>query len=111
MSLKSNCSESGTVSFCHVAPPSIVLKQVPRLPLAQAIFSLTALTPRNRALTPLSCGDHCAIATLQKRSEQAANNIHRDLHLNCILPAALCILFSSTVAMRVRPCCVPSHPA
>jgi hypothetical protein len=41
-----------TVSFCHVAPPSAVRSTVLPEPLAQATVSLTALTPRNVAVTP-----------------------------------------------------------
>src|SRR5436190_10997904 len=94
MSRKSSFSESSTVNFCQVAPPSMVRSTVPRLPLAHAIFSLTALTPRNRPFTPLSCTVHCATATPQKSRQQAASNIQRDFPLDRILPTAFCILFS-----------------
>src|SRR5581483_12111012 len=56
MSLKSNLSEPGTAIFSQVAPPSTVRRHVPREPLAHAILLSTALIPRSRALTPLSCG-------------------------------------------------------
>src|SRR3990167_2616929 len=57
-SRKSSFSAPATGRTCHVAPPSVVRTTVPRLPLAQAIRSETALTPRNRAVTPLDCGSH-----------------------------------------------------
>ena len=56
MSRKSSRSASGIGSFCHEAPPSAVRSTVPPAPLAQATLSLTALTPRSRAVTPLACG-------------------------------------------------------
>src|SRR5688572_20683596 len=66
MSRKSSRPASGIVSVCHVCPPSIVLTTVPFAPLAQATDSLTALTPRSRAVVPLVCaaqrGPDCAIA-------------------------------------------------
>jgi hypothetical protein len=43
----------GIVRFCHVRPPSTVRQIVPEAPLAQATRSLTALTPRSQAVTPL----------------------------------------------------------
>ena len=43
---------------CHVLPPSIVRTIVPLLPLAHTTVSLTALMPRNRAVTPLLCSVH-----------------------------------------------------
>jgi hypothetical protein len=52
MSRKSTVSVV-TVSFCHVVPPSLVRKTVLPEPLAQATRSLTALTPRSLAVTPL----------------------------------------------------------
>src|SRR5262245_32155869 len=54
-SRKSSVSESGTLSLCHVSPPSAVRTTVPFAPLAQTTLSLTALTPRSLAVTPLDC--------------------------------------------------------
>src|SRR3982750_832220 len=54
-SRKSSAAASGIVSFVHVVPPSSVRRTVPLAPLAQATRSLTALTPRRRAVTPLAC--------------------------------------------------------
>src|SRR5438552_4799896 len=42
-----------TVNFCQVTPPSAVRNTVLPEPLAHATRSLTALTPRRRAITPL----------------------------------------------------------
>jgi hypothetical protein len=58
MSRKSSCPESGIVRRCHVAPPSSVRSTVPFAPLAHATRSLTALIPRSRSVTPLTCGTH-----------------------------------------------------
>src|ERR1043165_9747845 len=44
-----------TFNLLHVAPPSVVRNTVALEPLAQATRSLTALTPRKRAVTPLVC--------------------------------------------------------
>src|SRR4030095_7595042 len=44
-----------TVRVVQVAPPSVVRKTVEPDPLAHATRSLTALTPRSRAVTPLVC--------------------------------------------------------
>src|ERR1051326_306764 len=44
-----------TLNLFHVAPPSVVRNTVPPEPLAHATRSLTALTPRKRAVTPLDC--------------------------------------------------------
>jgi hypothetical protein len=52
----------GIVRFCHVRPPSTVRKIVPEAPLAQATRSLTALTPRSRAVTPLDWRVNCVPA-------------------------------------------------
>src|SRR5688572_7129002 len=60
-SRKSNVSLV-TVSFCHVVPPSAVRNTVDPAPLAHATLSLTALTPRNRTLTPLVCTVQCGAA-------------------------------------------------
>src|SRR5688572_2147792 len=54
MSRKSSVSVV-TVNFFHVAPPSSVRSTVAPEPLAHATDSLTALTPRKRAVTPLVC--------------------------------------------------------
>jgi hypothetical protein len=56
MSRKSSPPASGTSSFVQVDPPSAVRSTVPFAPLAHATRSLDALTPRNRAFTPLTCG-------------------------------------------------------
>jgi len=61
MSRKSSASLV-TVDFCHVAPPSAVRNTVDPAPLAHATLSLTALTPRNRTLTPLVCTVQCGAA-------------------------------------------------
>ena len=39
-------------------PPSVVRSTVPAPPLAQATSADTALTPRSRTVTPLTCGCH-----------------------------------------------------
>jgi len=52
-SRKSNFSAPGTISRFQVVPPSAVRSTVPSAPLAHATRSFTALTPRNRAETPL----------------------------------------------------------
>src|ERR1043165_2650886 len=44
-----------TLSLRQVAPPSPVRSTVAPEPLAHATLSLTALTPRKRAVTPLVC--------------------------------------------------------
>src|SRR5688572_4140104 len=54
MSRKSSVSVV-TVNFFQVAPPSLVRSTVAPDPLAHATRSLTALTPRKRAVTPLVC--------------------------------------------------------
>jgi hypothetical protein len=58
MSRKSSFSVPGIVSLFQVAPPSILRMMVPPAPLAQMMRSLTALTPRSRAVTPVSRGCH-----------------------------------------------------
>jgi hypothetical protein len=47
----------------HVTPPSSVRTIVFDAPLAQATLSFTALTPRNRAVTPDVCRVHSGTAT------------------------------------------------
>src|ERR1700754_482667 len=54
MSRKSSASLV-TFNFRHVAPPLVVRSTVDADPLAHATRSLTALTPRKRAVTPLVC--------------------------------------------------------
>src|SRR5262245_35644969 len=61
-SRKSSDSAPGTFSSCQVTPPSVVFRHVPPAPLAHAILSLTALTPRKRAFVPLVCSIHWAAA-------------------------------------------------
>ena len=56
MSRKSSFSAPGTVKLDHVVPPSVVLRTVPLVPLAQTTRSLTALTPRSRAPLPVESG-------------------------------------------------------
>jgi hypothetical protein len=58
ISRKSSFSVDGIVRTCQVVPPSAVLRIVPLAPPAQATRSLTALTPRSRAVTLLFCGVH-----------------------------------------------------
>jgi hypothetical protein len=59
-SMSRNCSAlvPGGPTCCHVAPPSIVLRTVPRLPLAHATFALTADRPRRRAVEPVGVSCH-----------------------------------------------------
>src|SRR4029453_702520 len=52
MSRKSRRSVVGLCSFVHVLPPFSLRRIVLPEPLAQTTRSLTALTPRNRAVTP-----------------------------------------------------------
>src|ERR1700752_1427222 len=65
-SRKSSVS-SVTLSFSHVAPPSVVRSTVDPDPLAQATCSFTALTPRNRAVTPLVCVVQRGVASIVNR--------------------------------------------
>src|SRR5690242_8894198 len=70
MSRKSSASLV-TFNLFHVAPPSDVRSTVAAEPLAHATLSLTALTPRKRALTPLVCNVQCGTKsspTLSKTS-------------------------------------------
>src|SRR5689334_2269340 len=62
MSRKSSASFV-TFSLFHVAPPSVVRSTVAPEPLAHATLSLTALTPRKRAVTPLVCNVQRGIKT------------------------------------------------
>src|SRR5215211_6166585 len=62
MSRKSSFAAFGTGICFQLSPPSVVRKTVPAVPLAQAVLSLTALTPRRRALTPVSWGVHAGAA-------------------------------------------------
>src|SRR5918993_2184659 len=63
MSRKSSLPAFGTGTGFQLSPPSVVLRMVAALPLAHATLSLTALMPRRRALTPVSCGVQAAAAT------------------------------------------------
>src|SRR5690242_2918806 len=65
MSRKSSASFL-TFNLLHVAPPSVVRNTVAPEPLAQATRSLTALTPRKRAVTPLVCNVQCGTKTSPK---------------------------------------------
>src|ERR1051325_10399578 len=68
MSRKSSAS-AVTLIFFHVAPPSSVRNTVLPEPLAHATRSLTALTPRKRAVTPLVCSVQCGAKTKSRKSE------------------------------------------
>ena len=48
----------GGPTDCQVAPRSVVRRTVPRLPLAQATFSLTAESPRRLAVEPVGVTCH-----------------------------------------------------
>jgi hypothetical protein len=52
-SRKSRFSAPGTLAACQIAPPSVVRRKVPLVPLAQTTLGLAALTPRNDAVVPL----------------------------------------------------------
>src|SRR5689334_7811412 len=70
MSRKSSASVV-TFNLFQVAPPSVVRSTVAPDPLAHATRSLTALTPRKRAFTPLVCNTQCGTKsspTLSKTS-------------------------------------------
>ncbi|SPE34757.1 hypothetical protein SBA6_40042 [Candidatus Sulfopaludibacter sp. SbA6] len=54
-SRKSRSSAPGTLEAAQVAPPLVVLSQVPPVPLAQAMSAFTALTPRRDAVVVLFC--------------------------------------------------------
>src|ERR1043166_726187 len=69
MSRKSRLSPV-TFNFSHVLPPSIVRKTVLPEPLAHATRSLTALTPRSRALTLLVCGVQCGAMNIHSSRKQ-----------------------------------------
>src|SRR5262245_54202085 len=62
MSRKSSFSVPGIVDRCQLSPPFVVRIIVPFAPLAQTTRSLTALTPRSRAVTPLVCGVQVGVA-------------------------------------------------
>src|ERR1017187_7764833 len=67
-SRKSSVSAPGTVAAVQVAPPSIVFRYVPRVPLAQTVFSFAAHTPRSDAVLPLDCAVKlCANAAPAKK--------------------------------------------
>src|SRR5215471_13942200 len=53
---KSRSAAPATVASLHVAPPSVVRRNVPFDPEAQATAALTALTPRKLAVVPLCWG-------------------------------------------------------
>src|SRR5215207_2801408 len=72
MSRKSS-SSLVTLSFCHVTPPSTVRNTVELAPHAHATRSLTALTPRNRAVTPLDCTVQCGAASIKAVSTAIFN--------------------------------------
>src|SRR6188474_2743461 len=57
-SRRSAATAVGLTSFVHVVPPSSVRRIVFPAPLAHATRSETALTPRNRTVTPDDCGVH-----------------------------------------------------
>src|SRR4051812_21325698 len=66
-SRKSSFSASGTFPAVHVAPPSVVSRYVPPVPLAHATRSLTADRPRSDAVECDTCGVHdCAHAAAAK---------------------------------------------
>src|SRR5215207_8943809 len=62
MSRKSRVSAPGTRIACHASPPLVVLSTVPLVPLAQATRPFTALIPRSRAGTPVSCAVQVGVA-------------------------------------------------
>ena len=64
-----------TVRACHVRPPSAVRNTVLPLPLAHATVSLTALTPRNVAVTPLVCAVHRGAATTTDSAAPASSTV------------------------------------
>src|ERR1022692_3388055 len=67
---KPSDSAPGTFATSQVAPPSMVRRYVPLLPLAQTTRSFTALTPRNDAVVLLVCGvQDCATALAAARSK------------------------------------------
>src|SRR3954468_14385984 len=66
-SRKSSASAPGTVAARQVSPPSVVRKNVPFVPLAQTMLSLTTLSPRRLAVVLLVWGVHCAYATVAKK--------------------------------------------
>ena len=73
MSRKSSLRGVRDRSPCfQVSPPSVVRRTVPAVPLAQTTLSLTALTPRRRALTPVSCGVHAGARRERQRPRPTA---------------------------------------
>jgi 3-oxoacyl-[acyl-carrier protein] reductase len=56
---KSRSAAPVTVPGFQVAPPSVVITNVPFVPVAHTIFVLTTLTPRREAVVLLVWGVHC----------------------------------------------------
>src|SRR5258706_16345798 len=70
---KSSASAPGTLAACQFAPPSVVLRYVPPVPLAHTILSLMALTPRSDAVVLLVCGVQAwpnAIPAIQRQARR-----------------------------------------
>ena len=59
-SMSRNCSASvpGGPTEAQVAPPSVVRRTVPAVPLTQATLRLTADSPRNRCTLPVAVSCH-----------------------------------------------------
>src|ERR1051325_124139 len=77
-SRKSNCSAPGTAPTCQVAPPSVVRRKVPLVPLAQTTLALTAHKPRSEAFVATFCSCHCACAAEPLQHNMPHNNTNLD---------------------------------
>src|SRR5688572_23028486 len=90
-----------TVSACHFCPPSVVRNTVLPLPLAQATVSLTALTPRSVAATPLVCTVHRGAATRPDSTAPASSTVM--IHFETIRPASLPRERGDQAVLKLQP--------
>src|SRR3982751_6646793 len=68
-------ASAGKAILVQVAPPSLVRSTVPPDPVANAIFSLAALTPRSVEVTPLVCGVQVVDAATRSASAGLLNTL------------------------------------